>query len=289
MHVVQESTVVAELASIMPPSPVAEHRKPEPLAPRKVKKIRALIADDQPLAREMLRRLLLNEPDIEIIAMPGNGREAVQAIIELEPDLVFLDVQMPELDGFGVVAQIGPDKMPAVIFVTGEKEFALKAFDVQAIDYLLKPCARDRFQIALGRARSQIRGHDAIEANENCNTLLDDIRIEAGNPDRIAVKSDGRILFLRLADLDWIEAAENDVKLHAGAEEHLLRESMAALEARLPSDRFLRISRSAIVNIDQIRELQPLFHGEYTVVLRNNIRLTLTRGYREKLRQLGLA
>jgi two-component system LytT family response regulator len=228
-------------------------------------KIRTLIVDDQLLAREMLRRMLKDEADMEIVGMPASGPEAVEAIHSLSPDLVFLDVRMPELDGFGVLAQIESDRMPAIIFVTANDDFALRAFDVHAVDYLVKPCTRERFQTALQR------------------------KAQPRLAERLPVKSEGRIIFLRLPDIDWVEAADNYVKLHVGNEAHMLRETMTSLESKLPAERFLRISRSAMVNIEQIKELHPMFHGEYVVILRNGARLTLTRGYRDKLQQLGLA
>ena len=252
-------------------------------------KIRTLIVDDQLLAREMLRRMLKDEADMEIVGMPASGPEAVEAIHSLSPDLVFLDVRMPELDGFGVLAQIESDRMPAIIFVTANDDFALRAFDVHAVDYLVKPCTRERFQTALQRARRQIQRNDAGAIQRRLTSLLEDLKAQPRLAERLPVKSEGRIIFLRLPDIDWVEAADNYVKLHVGNEAHMLRETMTSLESKLPAERFLRISRSAMVNIEQIKELQPMFHGEYVVILRNGARLTLTRGYRDKLQRLGLA
>ena len=252
-------------------------------------KIRTLIVDDQLLAREMLRRMLKDEADMEIVGMPASGPEAVEAIHSLSPDLVFLDVRMPELDGFGVLAQIESDRMPAIIFVTANDDFALRAFDVHAVDYLVKPCTRERFQTALQRARRQILRNDAGAIQRRLTSLLEDLKAQPRLAERLPVKSEGRIIFLRLPDIDWVEAADNYVKLHVGNEAHMLRETMTSLESKLPAERFLRISRSAMVNIEQIKELQPMFHGEYVVILRNGARLTLTRGYRDKLQRLGLA
>jgi two-component system LytT family response regulator len=251
-------------------------------------KIRTLIVDDQLLARELLRRLLKDEADVDIIGMPVSGLEAVEAINTLAPDLVFLDVQMPELDGFGVLAQINRAHMPVIIFVTANDDFALRAFDVHALDYLVKPCTTDRFKTALQRAREQISRNQTGEIHQRLNALLEDMQSEPRQSERLAVKSDGRIIFLRLSDIDWVEAADNYVKVHVGNEAHLLRETMTALERKMPADRFLRISRSTIVNIEHVKELHPLFHGEYVVVLRNGARLTLTRGYRDKLQRLGV-
>ncbi len=260
---------------------------PEPPIPVE-NKIRTLIVDDQVIEREVMRRLLKAEPDIEIIGTSVNGREAVDAIQRLQPDLVFLDVQMPELDGFGVVSRLDPAQMPVVVFVTANEEFARKAFDVQALDYLIKPCQRDRLKIALHRVRRQVQIKRDAETRKPNPAASSQLRPMILPPERMAVKTSGRILLLKLADIGWIEAADNNVKLHVGSETHPLRDTMASIETRLPADRFIRISRSAIVNIEHIRELQPLFHGDYTVVLYNGDRLTLTRNYREKLQQFGV-
>ena len=251
-------------------------------------RIRTLIVDDQLMARELLRRMLKNESDIDIIGMPASGLEAVEAINTLGPDLVFLDVRMPGLDGFGVLAQIDAARMPVIIFVTANDDFALRAFDVHALDYLVKPCTVDRFQIALHRARNQILRNQTGEIHQRLGALLEDIKAQPKLAERLPVKSEGKIIFLRLTDIDWIEAADNYVKLHAGQEAHMLRETLTALESKLPPARFLRISRSAMVNIEQIKELHPMFHGEYVVILRSGPRLTLTRGYRDRLQRLGL-
>ena len=252
-------------------------------------KIRILIVDDQLMARELLRRMLKTEGDIEIVGMPASGPEAVKAINSLAPDLVYLDVRMPELYGFGVLAQIDSAQMPIIIFVTANDDFALRAFDVHALDYLVKPCTGDRFQTALRRARNQIHRKQAGEIQRRLTALLEDLKAQPKLADRLPVKSEGRIIFLRLTDVDWVEAADNYVKLHVGNESLMLRDTMTALEAKLPSKRFLRISRSALVNVEQIKELHPMFHGEYSVILRNGARLTLTRGYRDKLELLGLS
>jgi two-component system LytT family response regulator len=251
-------------------------------------KIRTLIVDDQLIARELLRRMLKDEPDIEIVGMSTSGREAVEAINQLAPDLVFLDVQMPELDGFGVLAQINRSRMPVIVFVTANDDFALQAFDVHALDYLVKPCTPDRFQTALQRAREQILRRQTGQIHQRLTALLEDVKSEPRQAERLAIKSGGRIIFLKLGEIDWVEAADNYVKLHVGNEAHLLRETLSALEQKLPEDRFLRISRSTIVNIEQIKELHPMFHGEYVVIMRTGARLTLTRGYRDKLQKLGI-
>jgi len=251
-------------------------------------KIRTLIVDDEAVARDTLRNLLENEPDIDIISQCTSGEEAVEAILEQKPELVFLDVQMPGMSGFDVVSQIDSESMPVIVFVTSNENFAVKAFEVHALDYVTKPAKSERLKLALDRVRKHI-GKKTGDLHEKLSALLKDLKIEPRHPGRLAVKSGGRIVFLALTDIDWIEAADNYAKLHTGNEAHLLRETMNALEAKLPTDRFVRINRSTIVNVERVKELHPMFHGEYTVVLRNGTRLTLSRGYRDKLRQLGLS
>jgi two-component system LytT family response regulator len=249
-------------------------------------KTRTLIVDDEPLARERLRKLLENEPGVEIIGECTNGAEAVAAIKKDEPDLVFLDVQMPELNGFDVIGQLVGGHLPAIVFVTAHDKFALKAFEVHAVDYLLKPFDRERFQVALRRALDHVQRDQGGELNQRLSALLGDLKPPGKYPERLAVKSTGRVVFVRVEEIDWVEAADNYVELHVGTESHLHRETMSALEELLPPHTFMRISRSTIVNVDRIKELQPLFHGEYAVILRNGTKLTLSRGYREKLQQL---
>jgi two-component system, LytTR family, response regulator len=250
-------------------------------------KVRTMIVDDEPLARERLRKFLASEADVELVAEAGNGREAVTLIREHKPDLVFLDVQMPELDGFGVLAELDSAARPAVIFVTAYDKFALKAFEVHAIDYLLKPFDKERFQTALHRAIQQLTRKEPSTIHEQLSALLTELRPQTQS-DRIAVKTDGRVIFVKTADVDWIEAADNYVSLHVGKDSHLLRETMTTIESRLPKQ-FLRISRSTIVNTERIKELQPLFHGEYAVFLRDGTKLTLSRSYRDRLQQLGVS
>jgi two-component system LytT family response regulator len=249
--------------------------------------IRALIVDDEALARERLRSFLEKEPQIEVIGECANGLEAVAAIQEHRPHLVFLDVQMPELDGFEVLDQLNPSQRPHVIFVTAHDRFACKAFEIHAIDYLLKPFSKLRFQTALTRAIDRIHQGQTGKPDPHISELLAEIR-PAKPLDRIAVKSGGRVTLVRVDEIDYVEAASNYVELHIGRESHLLRETMAKIESRLPADKFLRISRSTIVQIDRVKELQPLFHGEYSVILRDGTKLTLSRTYRDKLPLLGI-
>jgi two-component system LytT family response regulator len=245
-------------------------------------RIRALIADDEPLARERLRMLLANEDWLEVIEECADGISAVAAIHKLRPDLVFLDVQMPGASGFDVIEAIGADKMPFVVFVTAYDKYAIKAFDVHAVDYLLKPFDRDRFTQALARARHQLEQRSSGELERRLLELVQDLK-PAQKLDRFVIKSGGRVFFVRAEEIDWIEAAGNYVKLHVGTDAHLFRETMNALEARLNPDTFYRVHRSHIVNIERVRELQPWFNGEYVVFLKDGTRLTLSRGYREKL------
>jgi two-component system LytT family response regulator len=252
-------------------------------------KIRALIVDDEPLARERLQRLLHGEPEIEVIGQCADGREAIDAIHKNLPELVFLDIQMPELGGFEVLEAINRESVPVIVFVTAHDKFALRAFEVHAVDYLLKPFDRERFQTALGRAIERVKQRDKVATQQRQAALLAELKPPARPSERLAVKSGGRVVFVKLNDIDWIEAAHNYIELHVGKESHLLRETLNAIEARLDPDRFVRISRSAIVNIERIKELQPLFHGEYTVTLQNGTRVTLSRRYRDKLKQLGVS
>jgi len=249
-------------------------------------KIRTLIADDEPLARRGIRAQLDEEEDIEIVSECRNGLEAVADIEEQSPDLVFLDVQMPELDGFGVLEAVGVDRMPVVIFVTAYDQYALRAFDVHALDYLLKPVDAERFASALQRARKQIEHHNVQDLNQRLQTFLDDVRAKQKFTERLVIKSGGRIFFLNVQEIDWIEAADNYVRLHVGRDSHLLRETMNHLEKRLDPDHFLRVHRSRIINIRQIKELQPLFRGEYDIMLQDGTRLESGRGYRDKLQKL---
>lgn len=248
-------------------------------------KIRAMVVDDEAMARERVVSLLRQEQDIELIGECSDGEQAVNAINSQQPDLVFLDVQMPAVDGFRVIEQVGPDKMPAVVFVTAYDEYAVRAFEVHALDYLLKPFGRERFQQTLQHARSHVERRRAGDLGKRLMALVQDIKPEPQKLDRLVVKSGGRVFFLRTEDIVWIEAAGNYVRLHLGDDSHLFRETMNGIEARLDPRRFVRIHRSRIVNSDRIKELQPWFNGEYVVVLQNGTRLTLSRGYREKLQE----
>lgn len=245
-------------------------------------RIRALIVDDEPLARERIRTLLRKEPDVEVAGECGDGARAVEAIAKLRPHLVFLDVQMPEAGGFDVVEAVGAERMPAVIFVTAYDKYALRAFDVHVLDYLLKPFDRARFREALGRARAQIHREQGSELNRQLLALLKEVLPERRKRERLVVRDGGRIVFLRTDEIDWIEAAGNYLQLHAGRHTHMMRETMAGIEAQLDAGRFVRVHRSTIVNLDRVRELQPGPHGDSTLLLRDGTRLTLSRTHRAR-------
>lgn len=249
-------------------------------------KLRVVIVDDEPIAREGVRTQLLREPGVEIVAECGDGLEAVETIRELEPDLVFLDVQMPGMNGFEVVQTLGVDSMPAIVFVTAYDKYALQAFEVNAIDYLLKPFDAERFQKAFQRARVQIQRRTAETINEKLEALLESMRPRERYLERLVVKSGGRIFFLAVNEIDWIESADNYVSLHSGRDAHLIRETLTSLESKLNPEEFLRIRHSAIVNVKRIKELHPLFKGEYEIVLQNGVKLTSSRRYRHKLDSL---
>ncbi len=250
-----------------------------------MKTIKTLVVDDEPLARERLTGLLQPLEDVDVVGQCRDGEEAILAIHDLAPDLVFLDIQMPGMSGFDVIDAIGTDRMPLVIFVTAYDQHALHAFEVRALDYLLKPFDRERFADALQRARRQLERDETGDISRRLLALVKDLRRDQPRAERLVVKSGGRLFFLRADEIDWVEAAGNYVRLHVGGTSHLLRETMTAMESRLDPERFFRIHRSRIVNVDRIQELQPWLNGEYAVMLRTGDRLTLSRGYREKLQE----
>jgi two-component system LytT family response regulator len=245
-----------------------------------------LLVDDEPLARDGLRMLLSRDSDVSYIHEARNGREAVSAIRSLQLDLVFLDVQMPELDGFAVVKQVGAERMPAVVFVTAHDRYAIQAFEISAIDYLLKPVTEQRFATAMDRAKAHLKAKDPGDASRRILSLLENISAPRQHIKRLAVRSAGKTVVVDVADIDWIEAAENYVQLYAGQVRHLLHVTMNTLEKSLDPDCFLRIHRSIIVNVTRVRELQPLMHGEYVLTLRNGVRLQSGRSYNERVKSL---
>ena len=249
-------------------------------------KIRALIVDDEPPARELIATLLRDGPDVEVVGECANGRRAVAAIRELSPDLVFLDVRMPGLDGFGVLAELPPERWPLVVFVTAYDQHAVRAFEVHALDYLLKPFEYDRLREAVRRARLKLDRRDGPLEQTRLLALFEDLQNKAQSWNRMVVRENGRVIFLRPDEIDWIEADGNYLRLRAGSKSYLLRETMNSAEARLADKKFLRVSRSALVNLERIKEWQPLFHGDSVLVLKDGTRLTVTRVYREKLERL---
>lgn len=242
--------------------------------------MRVLIVDDEPIARRGIRAQLRSEADVEVIGECGDGAAAIEAITELEPDLVFLDIQMPEVGGFDVIDAIGAARMPAVVFVTAYDEHALRAFDVHAVDYVLKPIDRHRFRTAVERARRRL-AHAPGELDKRIVAALG----ELGRPaheyaKRLAIKGDGRVILIDVDEVDRLATAGNYVEVHSGARHHLVRETMASLEARLDPARFVRVSRSSIVNATRVRELQPMFNGDFVVVLGDGTKVAGSRRYR---------
>ena len=250
-------------------------------------KIQALIVDDEPLARQRVRLLLSEEADVEILGESEDGIEAVAKIEASKPDLLFLDVQMPEMDGFELLRRVPQDLLPVVIFTTAYDEHALQAFDAHALDYLLKPFKPERFKQAVQRARELIANKQAGAAARGLLELLGERSAPASQMTRLAVKTPGKVIFVSLEDVDTIEAAGKYAVVHVGKENHILRETMTSLESNLPPQRFLRISRSVIVNIDRIQELQPMFKGENVILLKNGKRYPTSRSLREIQQRLA--
>jgi two-component system, LytTR family, response regulator len=242
--------------------------------------LRTLVVDDEAPARRRIRRLLAAEPDVVVVGECGDGESALSAIAATRPDLVFLDVQMPERDGFAVVKTLPPSGLPAILFVTAYDQYALRAFDVHAVDYLLKPFSGERFRTALGRARERIASRTPDPALAG---LAADLRRRPSWLSRVAVRAGGRTVFVDLDAVDWLEAADNYVRLHAQRREYLVRETLAALEARLDPERFARIHRKAIVRRDRVAEVRPTSHGDAEAVLRDGTRLAVSRTWRHRL------
>jgi two-component system LytT family response regulator len=253
-----------------------------------MKKIRTLIVDDESLARDRLRQLLQNEPEVEIIGECSDGHAAVATIQKKSPELIFLDVQMPELDGFGVIESVGAESGPVIVFVTAHDKFALRAFEIHAVDYLLKPFDRERFQKALHRALEQVKHRESSTLIERQAALIAELK-SPRSAERLAVKSGGHVVWLRMDEIDWIGSADNYAELHVGGKSHLLRETMTALESRLDPKVFVRISRSVIVNAQRVREIHRLFYGGFELTLQNGTKLILSRRYQDKLQLLGLS
>jgi len=252
-----------------------------------MRKIRTVIVDDEPPARRNLRALLKGVPDVEIVKECGNGRDAVNSLRALEPDLVFLDIQMPEIDGFQVLEHLSGQPLPVIIFVTAYDQYALKAFEVSAIDYLLKPFDDGRFQKALSQARKQIEQQDASELGLKLLRLMGSRDRQSGvrsYTSRFLVKKAASVLFVRADEIDWVEAYDNYVRLHVGEKTHLLRQTMTEFEAALDPNQFARIHRSTIVNLDRVKELQPHFN-EQLVILVDGTELKMSRTRKDWLEQ----
>ncbi|MEM1041749.1 MAG: LytTR family DNA-binding domain-containing protein [Bacteroidota bacterium] len=273
---------------------------PEPVAPLD-RPLRVLIVDDEPPARKRLARLLKGQDGFETAGECANGREALDAIGAEQPDLVLLDVQMPELSGLEVLEALDPETMPVVVFVTAYDQHALRAFELHAVDYLLKPFDDERFEVAIGRAKARIeRGHLA-GLSRRLLTLLRSVEGGPGEPDelvepsapaqaptdRLAIRSGDRLLIVKVEQIDWIEGAGVYAKLHVGPKTHLIRETLTNLAEQLDPERFVRIHRSTIVNRDRVRELRSYFHGEYIVILEDATQLKLSRTYRDSLDQIA--
>jgi two-component system LytT family response regulator len=246
-------------------------------------KFKALVCDDELLGRERIRNLLQERENIAVAAEARDGREAAELLGRDSFDLVFLDIQMPHLDGFEVVREVGPENMPPIIFVTAHDEFAVQAFQIHALDYLLKPFEPERFFEALDRVLAIIHGSRHAELNERVRDLIEGIEPRQEYLRRIMVRSRQHLEFVKVDDIDWIEAAGNYVELHLGRHSHLLRQTMKTLEQRLDPKTFVRIHRSAIVNMDRVKALSATFNGDYEVRLDNGKKLTLSRSYRHVL------
>jgi len=243
--------------------------------------IRTVIVDDEPLARDWVREQLSDDEDIELVAECEDGFQAVEAIESTRPDLLILDIQMPGLDGFGVLRMLPNGPPPAVVFVTAFDRYALRAFEVNAVDYLLKPVSPERLQNALARIKTYLRQRLSGDVAGQLRTVLQEMK---RYPDWLLIKDNGRSHFLRVQDIDWIESQRNNVALHVGAATHIYHDTTAGIEARLDPARFLRIHRSTIVNIERIKELHPWFNGDHAVTLKDGTKLTLSSSYKGKLK-----
>ena len=255
-------------------------------------KIRTVVVEDEPVSRDRLLALLGEEDDIEVVSACADGRQAAAAIATTAPDLVFLDIQLPEMDGLELARALDPEKRPALVFVTAHDAYALPAFEIHALDYLLKPFSAQRFKSAMTYAREHLAQRRATSLGQHILEMLPTMSPSGSSPapapapsfvDRLVVKSSGRIYFVRIADIEWCEAAGNYVRVHVGSQAHLIRETMNHLESQLDTRQFVRIHRSTIVNVDRIQELRSSFNGEHVVVLRTGVRLTMSRGFKDGL------
>ncbi|HEY0809482.1 MAG TPA: LytTR family DNA-binding domain-containing protein [Longimicrobiales bacterium] len=244
--------------------------------------IRVVVVDDEPIARAGVMRLLGEDPEFTVVGEAASGSEAIRVIEDEDPDVVLLDVQIPEFDGFEVLAHLDRESLPLVVFVTAYDEYALRAFEVSAVDYLLKPFDRERFQAALARVKQQFRTRDTEELQTRVRELLERMR-SRGASDRLVVRDSGRVFFLGLNEVDWIEAAGNYVRVHAGKNAHLMRHTISGMLTKLPTTEFLRVSRSAIVNLKRVREVQSLFNGCFVFILQSGERVESSRRFRRQI------
>jgi len=247
--------------------------------------IRALIADDEELARKFIRRMLKDDRDFEIIGECSNGKETVAMIRKERPDVVFLDVQMPEMDGLAVLESIGIESLPEIIFTTAYEQYAIRAFELHALDYLLKPFDQARFKDAIKYAKERFLSEQNDERMQ-ISALLENIKNKPQYLERVVIKAGGRITFLRTDEINWIEADDKYVHLHTSKARPMVRQTLSAMEAQLDPAKFRRVHRSAIVNVERITELQLLFSGEYSILLQDGTKLTLSRNYKDKLFEL---
>jgi two-component system LytT family response regulator len=252
-------------------------------------KIRALIVDDEPPACRSIWRFLNGNPEVEVVAECGDGESAVTAILSMKLDLVFLDVQMPEMDGFEVVRQVGAQSMPVTIFVTAHDRYAVKAFDANAVDYLLKPVGKERFVRALARARERIAEKPNGDTAERLIAFLEQMKAQDEYVERLPIAGNGRILLVKTTEIDWIEADGNYARLHVGASNHVIRETLTSLDRKLNPRDFVRIHRSAIVNIHRVKEIHSWFQGYHLVILENGQKLRMSRYQRAVAERLGFS
>jgi two-component system, LytTR family, response regulator len=251
--------------------------------------IRTIIADDEHLAREKLRLLLGEESGVQVVAECQNGQEAIDAVHDYKPDLLLIDIRMPDMDGFQVLEKIAADEMPVVVFTTAYDQFAIRAFDAHALDYLLKPFEQERLHDAIERTRAELLKSHQLDLTTRILDLLakaDPKGEPKPSDDRMVIRAGGKVVFLDVKEIDWIEASANYVKVNVGKDSYLLREGIGSISERLDPDRFVRIHRSAIVNVRKIKELQPCESGEYIAVLKNGKELSCSRGYRAQLQRL---
>jgi len=249
-----------------------------------MEKIKTIVVDDEPLARKRLQNLLKEDDEIELLKLCRNGKEAIETILKYSPDLVFLDIQMPEIDGFEVIRRLNMQRIPIIIFVTAYDEYALDAFEVHALDYLLKPFDKKRFYKALNRAKDYLK-NSTNKFDSKLESLVQELNPTPSYLNRLMVKTSGRVFFVGADEIEWIEASGNYVQLHTGDKSYLIRETMSNMGKKLNPDKFYRIHRSTIVNIECVKELQSWFHGDYMVIMKNGEKLTMSRNYKDLLQK----